>query len=386
MKKKAKSDRFYRVVYRFFYPLFRLVGFFRLGLRGKAKTYKEPILVLSNHTTDLDFLAVATHIKNHLYFVCSRHILARGYGRAFYRLFNPIAVFKGSVKGSEMLDLLRRIRRGNSVLLFCEGRLSHNGKTQPIGIAVAQLAKAAKCRVVTFRTTGGFFLEPRWQTKINPGKYFSHGIVNEYSPEDIAALSDEDLLGKIRADLDTDAYEEQRRLMKPLKFPFGVGDILHYYSVCPACHALGTLRSTPDDRMSLTCSACGYVLRQNRYGFWEGKGEYITTVADWEALQTDVFTKRFNAGYFFSDPIVRLCEANENFHETERAVDTLRSNARGLSIGILEFPFAEMEGLEVLKGGSQLVFSCHGKNYTLYKEDANLAKYLTLYEWAKKSK
>lgn len=385
MKRKAKSDRFYHFWFGFFRPIFLLVARIKLGVKAKhPKRYKEPILIYSNHTTDLDFLAVSAHIKNHFYLVCSRHILAMGLtGKLIELLFHPVAVFKGSVKGSEMLDLLRRIKRGNNVLVFCEGKLSHNGKTQPFGVAAAQLAKAAKCRLVTFRTDGGFFLEPRWQKGINRGKLFGSGIVNEYSKEELAAMTDEELLATIQKDLYTDAYEEQKKRMQPLKFRHGIGEILRYYSLCPACKKAGSL-VCQSDGFTLSCSACGYKMRWNEYGFFDGDPAYIGAPADWEALEQKAYTERFDKGEFFSDNDVTLSSTDEVFRKTPLASGTLESDAEKLAINDFSFPFAELEGLEVLAGGSTLVFTHKGKHYLLATDGGNLAKYLYLYEWGKK--
>lgn len=385
MKKKARSDKFYRRVFLFFRPLFCLVAKIKLGVKAKKpKKFDEPILIYSNHTTDLDFLAVSAHVKNHFYMVCSQHILGMGLtGFLIEKLFHPIAVFKGSVKGSEMLDLLRRIKRGNNILVFCEGRLSHNGKTQPIGIAAAQLAKAAKCKLVTFRTDGGFFKQPRWQKGINPGKLFDSGIVNEYSREELATLSDAELLSKIEKDLYTDAYEEQKKRMQKLKFPHGVGDILHYYSLCPACHKE---RLVCKDGFTLTCQDCGYEMRWNEYGFFESEKPIVKTTAEWEALEQKAYSENFANEKFPADDGVSLFATDAAFQKTPLVSGKLTSSAEGLALGEQRFPFSEMDGLEVLAGGSSLVFTRKGEHFLLATDHGNLAKYLYLYEWGKNYK
>ena len=162
------SDRRCGRAYSALLPVFRLVAFFAFGIKARPKRYGEPVLVLSNHTTDLDFTAVSAYISDHLYFVASKHILGMGLlGRLFKELLDPITVNKGALKPSEVMDMIRRVRGGSSILLFCEGRISHNGKTMPIAPATAKLAKKLGCRLVTFRTSGGFFKQPRWQDYMN---------------------------------------------------------------------------------------------------------------------------------------------------------------------------------------------------------------------------
>ena len=241
------------------------------GSAGPVR-YSEPVLILANHTSDLDFTDVAAHIANHMYFVASDHVTAMGlFGRLFERWFDPIKVTKGSSKAGGVIDIMRRLRRGNCVLLFCEGRLSHNGRSTYIAPATAKLAKSVRCKVVTFRASGGFFIEPRWQNYLNRGKLFSAGIVNEYSAAELSAMTNEEVLEHIRADLYVDAYAEQEQRMQRFKFRHGVRDITRYYDVCPRCRSVDAL-STEGDGMSVRCSRCGYELTMDSCGFFPRRG------------------------------------------------------------------------------------------------------------------
>ena len=74
-RSKKRSNTYYKVIYELFLPIFRIVAFFVYGVVAIPKKYKEPILVLANHTSDMDFVVVAAHISNHMYFVCDRHVV-----------------------------------------------------------------------------------------------------------------------------------------------------------------------------------------------------------------------------------------------------------------------------------------------------------------------
>ena len=173
------------------------------------------------------------------------------FGTLFDRWFNPIKVTKGSSKTGGVIDIMRRLRRGNCVLLFCEGRLSHNGRSTYIAPATAKLAKSVRCKVVTFRASGGFFIEPRWQNYLNRGKLFSAGVVHEYGAEELSKMTNDEVLEHIRADLYVDAYEEQERRMQRFKFKHGVRDVIRYYDTCPRCGGLDTLTATEERREML---------------------------------------------------------------------------------------------------------------------------------------
>ena len=378
-KPKAHSDEFYRRIYTLFRPIFKVVCYCAYGVWVKHPVkYSEPVLILANHTSDLDFLVVAEHIKNHMYFVSSEHVTAMGlFGWGFRHWFNPITVTKGSSKVGGVVDIMRRIRRGNCVLLFCEGRISHNGKSTYIAPATAKLAKKLGCKVVTFRSKGGYFIEPRWQNYLNSGKLFEHGIVHEYSPEELADMSAEEVLAHIREDLYVDAYAEQEKYMRPFKFRHGVRDIIRYYDTCPRCGGIDTLTA---DEQRVKCS-CGWELTMDEYGFFHEPEGKIRTAADWEQLQLANYRERFERGEVITEPDVTLSEVGEGFVLTELAQGTLAADAATLSIGGMRFPLHELTLPEILSGGRKLEFTCGKRDFMLQKEGACLNKFVELYKW-----
>ena len=316
-----------------------------------------------------------------MYFVTSDHVTAMGlFGKYFDRWFNPIKVTKGSSKAGGVIDIMRRLRRGNCVLLFPEGRISHNGRSTYIAPATAKLAKSVKCRVVTFRASGGFFIEPRWQNYLNRGKLFSAGVVNEYSPEALAKMTNEEILEHIRADLFVDAYAEQERLRRPFKFRHGLRDITRYYDVCPRCRGVDTLEAEGEG-MTVRCRECGCELTKDELGFFHGH-EGLRSCLDWEEIQLETYRKRFENGEFFSEDGVTIYSVGEGFERTELFTGPLSSSTEAFKIGGESYAFHEMSLPEILSGGRRMEFTCGKRSYMLEKENACLNKYVELYKWA----
>ena len=380
--KKERTDRYYSVIYKLFLPVFRIVAFFAYGVAARPKKYEEPILVLSNHTSDMDFLVVASYISNHMYFVCDRHVVDKGlFGKLFQKWFNPIAVYKGSYKMREVMEIIRRVRDGSSILLFPEGRLSHNGRTQDIEPATAKLAKTMKCRLITFRSAGGYFKQPRWQESMNGGRLFSAGIVNEYSSEYVKNASMEELLAHIRSDLYVDAYEEQETKKQPFRFKHGAEGITRCYDVCPKCHGIDTLTV---HGIEIVCT-CGYKMKLDKYGFLRGTPGLVSTTAQWEELQNTVYRQRFESGLYFSeDHDVFLYEfkkcsraTKENFLCGERLI----GYENKLMLGAYQFMFDRIEKMEIMMGGRWLIFGYDGHHYMLSDDNGCLNKYIELYRW-----
>ncbi len=379
-KAAAHADAHYRRIYTLFKPIFKVVCYFAYGVWAKhPKHYDEPVLILANHTSDLDFLVVATHITNHMYFVSSNHVTAMGlFGKGFKAWFDPITVTKGSTKAAGVVDIMRRIRRGNCVLLFCEGRISHNGKSTYITPATAKLAKKLHSTGATVRPEGGVCIEPRWQNYLNRGKLFDCGIVHEYSAAELDAMSTDEVLEHIRADLYVDAYAEQEKYMRPFKFRHGVRDVIRYYDTCPRCGGVDTLSSSEE---RVKCE-CGWTLTLDEYGFFHEPEGKIRTAGDWEDMQLANYHARFERGEFFSDADVTLYSIGEHFEQKQLAVSSLTSSADGISIGGMDFAFAEMASPEILSGGRKLEFTCGKNSYMLQKENVCLNKYIELYKWA----
>lgn len=382
-RSKERSNTYYKVIYKLFLPIFRIVAFFVYGVAAIPKKYKEPILVLANHTSDMDFVVVAAHISNHMYFVCDRHVVDKGlFGKLFNRWFNPVAVFKGSYKMAEVMDIIRRVRSGGSILLFPEGRLSHNGKTLYIDPATAKLAKALKCRVVTFRSSGGYFKQPRWQERMNTGWLFSSGIVNEYDKEYVQNAPVEELLQHIREDLYVDAYAEQAKKKRRFWFKRGTEGITRYYDVCPKCHSIDTLYTF---RHRVTCW-CGYEMKLDSYGYLHGDPQIVSTPVEWEALQNEVYRRNFEAGaYFMEERAMMLFEFRD---KCERSLNTLigfgklEGRPDRFKFGEYEFLFGKIEKMEIMLGGRWLVFGYDGHHYMISDNDACFNKYIELYMWA----
>ena len=64
-KAKGRTDDHYRRIYALFLPVFRIVARATYGVRvKKPRHYDEPVLILANHTSDMDFVVVASHISN----------------------------------------------------------------------------------------------------------------------------------------------------------------------------------------------------------------------------------------------------------------------------------------------------------------------------------
>jgi len=160
-----------------------------------------PYLLLSNHTTDYDPIFVSIAMKKPIRFVASEHSMHKGFISKLMKSFtNPIIHQKGKVGIATTKEILRAIKAGDNVGLFPEGGRSFNGETQEILSSTAKLVKSTKAALVTVKIIGGYEVQPRWGLKLNKGNIRLE-LSGIYSPEDVKAMSDDELMEMITKDL-----------------------------------------------------------------------------------------------------------------------------------------------------------------------------------------
>ena len=251
----------------------------------KSKTY----LVLMNHNTNYDFFLAGLSLKKHMYFVASEHILRLGIASWFIRtLADPIPRKKGA-ESSETVDLiLDRLHSGENVCMMVEGNRSFNGETGWISPNNVPLIRQSEAGVVTYTIHGGYFVNPRWSKKQRRGRMW--GVtVNEYTPEMLSDMSDEEILSALRKDIYVNAYEDQAEKMYPYETRKPAEDLETALFICPKCRSMGTMKSR---RNRFFCSSCGASQIFNKYGYFEKDAASpsaeevpFRTVYEWDKFQ-----------------------------------------------------------------------------------------------------
>ena len=111
-----------------------------------AKDLPDNYIVLANHVTDFDPGFVACSFPKQMYFVASEHV-ARW--KTLYRFLKyavePIMRLKGTVAASTVMEVLKKVKAGNSVCIFAEGVRTWDGVTCPILPSTGKLVKSARC-------------------------------------------------------------------------------------------------------------------------------------------------------------------------------------------------------------------------------------------------
>ncbi len=267
---------------------------------GALRALEPPYVLLANHESFEDFYYISrmAHPRNPSYLVneyyCTRPILkpmAKRGGILSKKLFTPDV--------AAPLGILRMLRKGYPVVIFPEGRLSPDGRSNPIVESGAALYRRMKTALVLVRIDGAYWAHPKWRKKRfrSPVRLSVRRVLR---PEELAALTDEQLDELIRSELygDASAFGDGRWPQKDKAV--GLDGLLYRCADC------GALYRTEGVGNELVCHACGRRRRlDERYRFTDAPhtiGEYYDAIRAREArelgslsLRTAVRTKIFGA-------------------------------------------------------------------------------------------
>lgn len=361
-------------------PLVIVFLWLRFGYRFKtARNLPDNYIVLSNHVTDYDPLFVGASFPRQMFFVASEHI-AR-WPKVLYSLLKfvlaPILRYKGTVAAATVMDILRKTRDGENVCIFAEGARSWDGITGPVLPSTGKLVKNARCGLVTYKLTGGYFLSPNW-SEGHLCRGWSRGeVVGVYTKEEIAAMSVKEVNELIVRDLHEDAYA--RQLAEPKRYTGkNIAERMeNMLFICPKCGGVDTFRSEKD---RVSCS-CGFSFTYDGYGMLRDAG--FDTVRELFAWQKGEVEKIASSGGGYTSPAAKLMQV-AGHEETLIAEGKLRFDGEKIRVGDWEAPRADISDL-AMHGRHSIVFSVGKEYYDLtIPKDSNALKFHLLYDAYKK--
>ncbi len=262
-------DKRHTIYWKILRPLVIVFLYFKFGYTFKvAKNLPENYIVLSNHNTDFDPLFVGVSFKSFVRFVASEHISRWKNAFKFVNhIFAPIMRSKGTNAASTVKDILRTLRGGDNVCMFAEGARSWNGITAPILPSTGKMIKSAKCALVTYKITGGYFVSPLW-SKGGTRRGKIHGeVVNIYTAEQIVEMSVDEINQIIKIDLHEDAYRTQSVLKSKYTNKHLAEQMESMVYCCPNCKAIDSLYSSGD---TVFCKECDNLFVYDKFGNIDG--------------------------------------------------------------------------------------------------------------------
>ena len=217
----------------------------------KLRQADTPYVMLSNHESFFDFyyLQCISHLKKPTFlvsdFYCTRPVLkffAKHTGIISKKIFAPDMAVP--------LRIMRMLRKGYPVVIFPEGRLSPDGRSNPIVEEGAAFYKRLNADLVLVKLRGAYYAYPKWR-----GKRFRSPVsitVEEVIKKDtLRAMSDEELNRKIADTLYCDASKELLCAYHQKDKARNLDNLLYR---CCDCGALYTMEGSGNE---LACTACG---------------------------------------------------------------------------------------------------------------------------------
>lgn len=353
---------------RFFYTFRPLVDLFcRLRFNSRAEKRTDidgPFLVISNHVTFYDMFFVVQHFKPHMYFVASEHSMRAGVLSKLLRYFlDPIVRPKATIGASTVIKMKKRLKAGHNVCLFAEGEQNACGVNRKILKATAPVVKMMGVKLVTFRIHGAFFSSPRWSRTDRKGKIWCE-IVNIYSPDELRAMSDDELDERINADIFVDAYADNAERHIAYKGKSLAEGIELELVKCPKCGRLNSVKSKGN---KFFCE-CGLNGQYDEYGMLSGEGFDFKTITEW-----DIWEKHEIENMNIPDGDAPICRDPDQLlleirkDHTDEIVDsgelTLSSNA--LSVGNTKIELGDISRYDLIGRGRLLLTTKKGKYYQI---------------------
>ena len=253
----------------------------------KLKQADTPYVMLSNHESFFDFyyLQCVSHPKKPAFlvndFYCTRPVLktfAKHTGTIPKKLFSPDM--------SVPIRVMRTLKKGYPVVIFPEGRLSPDGRSNPIVEEGAAFYKRLNADLVLVKLRGAYFAYPKWR-----GKRFHTPVsitVEEVIKKDaLRAMTDEELNRKIAQTLYGDASKDLLCEYPQKDKARGLGNLLY------RCCDCGALYTTVDSGNELACTACGGCHTLNhQYNFTDAPYSipgWYDRIKDMEQAELDSF-------------------------------------------------------------------------------------------------
>ena len=286
------------------------------------KPKHKSFILITNHTESFDPGYEMAAMKKYIRYVASDHTTRMKTGW-LYTIIGGVIVKHRDRPSSELTaNIIKNLDAGIPVGLHAEGAMTSNGQTGFISEHTGQLVKDSGAALITYRFVGGYLRKPRWAESSRSGPIIGH-FVGEYSPEELAKMSVQEITELIRRDTYVNVYDEQKKDPKEYAGENLAEHVERILYVCPKCNQVGTLHSKGN---SLTCD-CGYSVDMGTDGLFHdtGSGLIHDNVLSWDLWQREVWKERVLAAKsgecIFSEEgqLVKKVDGDEDSILTENA-------------------------------------------------------------------
>jgi len=364
--------------------------FRRKLLRNEIKGLCGPFVVIANHGAALDFVNLIGATSQPMSFVISNSFYSTLPIRRFLDKLGVLPKQQFQTTLSDMKRCKAVVDAGEPLVIYPAGLMCEDGISTPIPGATYKFLKWLNVDVYVARTKGAYFVMPKWSGKMRPGRT-EMDVYKLFSKEELKALPLEEVKKRTDEALLFDAYREQETLRAVYSGGDNIRGLENVLYVCPHCGGEFTVNSV--GKRALRCSACGFAVKSDRYGFLRETSAFGTGlryVSDWSRKIFNAQLERLRTGkeQMLSSPIrIHMIDRGEQkFRQAGTGVLTLtaegftiRGMLRGKPLefaqsiaGIPTLPFKPGRHLEIQQG--QEIYRCLPKEGRLVMKFINMVK------------
>jgi len=163
---------FYWLVANSFWVMLKIYN--RLSVRGldRALSVPSPVIIAANHCSNLDPIVLGAAFPRRLRYLAKSELFSFAPLGFAIRALGAVPAKREDMQGAAgaLKFLLERVQKGESVLLFPEGKRSVDGKLKPLEGGVGLLAARTGVPVMPAFIHGTFQALPRESTDYKPVK------------------------------------------------------------------------------------------------------------------------------------------------------------------------------------------------------------------------
>ncbi len=310
----------------------RLVFRLRVDRSDPAlRSLRGPVLMLGNHASNLDFITMAlAAYPRRLNFMVTTYFFRHALLGRLLRFMGCIPKRQYVPDSGAIRACLAAAKRGCSIGIFPEGQVTYTGAAGEIDKSIAKLAKKLGMTVAVCLTHGNHLSCPKWgRGKTYRGAMRATASV-VLTPEQLAALSVDEIYAKLCAALDYNEYEWARQnavKYRPDRITDGLQSILYR---CPACKTDFSISSKSN---RLFCEKCGYTVEIDNSGLLHApRGETVfDNPVAWYRWEYQAAEREADAGGFpFTSPCRLYKTIDGRFGYTLCGAGKMTADWRGL--------------------------------------------------------
>jgi 1-acyl-sn-glycerol-3-phosphate acyltransferase len=137
------------------------LGFSLRSEGGRNVPARGPALLIANHQSFLDPVAVGLAARRHLCYLARKTLFRNRLFGDLLRSFNVVPVDQQGVAKEGLKTVLKQLKAGQAVLMFPEGERTWTGRMQPFKPGIQLLIKRVRAPIVPVGVAGAYEAFPR---------------------------------------------------------------------------------------------------------------------------------------------------------------------------------------------------------------------------------